>query len=193
MERADIVLRGQVTDQEGRPAPGTLISMFDPESGGHMSAFTDESGQFRLDLPAGDYEMLIEGPGGSNVQPTTERLQLDADRQVLIQLGHGLLGQEPGGPKLPRAFALGQNVPNPFNPSTTISYALEEQAMVKLSVYDIRGRTVVVLVNRVQEEGDYDVQWDGTDHAGRQLASGIYIYRLQAGSNQMTRKMVMIK
>jgi hypothetical protein len=193
IEQGEIVFEGLVKDADGREVPGTLVSLFDPENGGQISVFTDATGRFRLDVPMGEYEMFIEGPNGSGELPTSDRLQLDSDRQVLIQLGHGLLDSDNPGPSLPRAFALGQNVPNPFNPSTTISYALDEQARVKLAVYDVRGRTVAILVDKVQDEGDYDIQWDGKDTNGRRLASGIYIYRLQAGSHQQTRKMVLIK
>ncbi|MBW7998007.1 MAG: carboxypeptidase regulatory-like domain-containing protein, partial [Candidatus Glassbacteria bacterium] len=153
LEQTEIVFEGMVTDQAGRPAPGTLVSLFDPASGGHVSAFTDEAGRFRLDLPMGDYEMFIEAPAGNSELPTSDRLKLDGDRQVLIQLGRGLLDSSPGT-SLPRSFALSQNVPNPFNPSTTISYALEQQARVNLAVYNLRGRTVAVLVDKVQGEGD---------------------------------------
>ncbi len=108
----------------------------------------------------------------------------------------GEQGESRAGPNLPRAFSLMQNAPNPFNPSTTISYSLPkdtEPVRVKLTVYDIRGRTVSVLADRVQDGGDYTVNWDGTDEAGRQVASGVYFYRLRAGSFTATRKMVMLK
>jgi subtilisin family serine protease len=104
--------------------------------------------------------------------------------------------QSRAGPGLPRAFSLSQNAPNPFNPSTTVSYSVPEDTeplRVKLTVYDIRGRTVAVLADRVQDGGNYTVNWDGTDKAGRQVASGIYFYRLRAGSFTATRKMVMLK
>ena len=65
--------------------------------------------------------------------------------------------------------------------------------MVRLAVYDIRGRTINVLVDRVQDEGDYNIQWDGKDHRGRRVSSGVYMYRLQAGDFNMTRKMVLLK
>ncbi len=193
LEQAEIVFEGMVTDKGGQPAPGSLVSLFDPKNGDHVSAFTDDAGRFQIDLPMGDYEIFIEGPSGSGELPTSEHLKLDSDTQVNIQLGRGLLENGPSGPQLPRAFALSQNSPNPFNPSTTISYALEQQAQVTLAVYDLRGRTVAVLVDRVQDEGDYDVQWNGKDRSGRQLSSGVYMYRLSAGQFRMTRKMVLLK
>ena len=96
---------------------------------------------------------------------------------------------------LPKAFALGQNFPNPFNPSTTISYDVPEgnEVMVRLSVYNIRGQLISTLVNEVKTEGSYQVQWDGSDNNGRQVSSGVYFYRIQAGEFGKTRKMVILK
>jgi len=96
---------------------------------------------------------------------------------------------------LPRAFMLGQNFPNPFNPATTISYSVPEgpAVHVTLKVYDIRGNLVRILVDEVREAGAYSVSWEATDRAGRQVSSGVYLYRLQAGDFLQTRKMVLLK
>jgi len=80
----------------------------------------------------------------------------------------------------PLAFALMQNYPNPFNPSTTIRYALSEDAFVTLRVYNILGQEVVQLRDEMQNVGNHDVVWDGRSKAGVQVASGIYFYRLEA-------------
>ena len=97
---------------------------------------------------------------------------------------------------LPKAFALSQNYPNPFNPSTTISYAIPEgnsQVGVKLSVFNLRGQLVRTLVDQTQGPGTYNVNWDGSDDRGRQISSGVYFYRIQAGDYVSTRKMVVLK
>ena len=96
---------------------------------------------------------------------------------------------------LPKAFALGQNFPNPFNPSTTIAYAVPEgdEVQVRLNIYNIRGQLVSTLVNEVKVAGNYQVQWDGSDNNGRQVSSGVYFYRIQAGDFSQTRKMVILK
>ena len=97
---------------------------------------------------------------------------------------------------LPKAFALAQNYPNPFNPSTTISYSIPDgssQVGVKLSVFNIRGQLVRTLVDQNQAPGTYNVNWDGSDDHGRQISSGVYFYRIQAGDFVSTRKMVVLK
>ncbi|MFH1069713.1 MAG: FlgD immunoglobulin-like domain containing protein [Candidatus Glassbacteria bacterium] len=100
-----------------------------------------------------------------------------------------------GKPSLPAKHQLYQNQPNPFNPGTTIAYDVAQGPAlpVKLRVYDLKGRLVATLVDGVREPGSYKVFWDGTDSAGRKLASGAYFYRITAGDYTRTRKMVLLK
>jgi len=88
----------------------------------------------------------------------------------------------------PTVFALEQNYPNPFNPSTAIAYDVAAPSDVRLAVYDILGREVSVLVNERKGPGNYSVKFDASD-----LASGVYVYRLQAGNVVRTRKMILLK
>jgi|GEM_PF-1190882 hypothetical protein len=96
---------------------------------------------------------------------------------------------------LPKSFSLAQNAPNPFNPATTISYSIPEgiSAAVSLRVYDIRGKLVRTLVNEVRDTGTYTVFWDGNNESGAKVSSGVYFYRMKAGSFVQTRKMVLLK
>jgi len=90
--------------------------------------------------------------------------------------------------ELPRDFTLMQNYPNPFNPSTVIRYGIAQQSPVSLTVYNLLGQQVVNLVDEVQSAGYYEVTFD----AGR-LASGVYLYRLQAGDYVETKKLMFLK
>jgi hypothetical protein len=89
---------------------------------------------------------------------------------------------------LPKEFSLSQNYPNPFNPSTVINFSLPQDAQVKLTMYDMLGREVAVMVNELRSAGTYSISVDG-----RSMASGIYVYRLEAGNRTFTRKMTLIK
>jgi len=83
--------------------------------------------------------------------------------------------------------------PNPFNPSTTIAFALPEAGAARLAVYDVSGRLVTVLADGLHDAGEHAAVWDGRDSAGRQLGSGVYFVRLEAAGSVSTRKMVMVK
>jgi hypothetical protein len=95
--------------------------------------------------------------------------------------------------QIPQQFYLDQNYPNPFNLSTTIEYGLPQDAHVKLTVYNILGEKVRVLVNEYQSAGERNVIWDGKNDNGDVVASGIYLYRIEAGSFTKTAKMSLLK
>ncbi len=97
------------------------------------------------------------------------------------------------GEIVPREFALLQNAPNPFNPVTTIAFALPEQADVSVKVYNMAGRVVRTLVDGSEGPGTHSVVWDGRDEAGRSVASGVYFYRMSAGDFSERRMMVLLK
>ena len=95
---------------------------------------------------------------------------------------------------LPAAFSLADNFPNPFNPATTIQYALPQAADVELTVYNVVGQPVRTLVAEHQSAGRYVVEWDATNDSGHSLSSGMYFYRLQAGGEfHEVKKMLLLK
>jgi hypothetical protein len=107
-------------------------------------------------------------------------------RALILNRGEVTSNEELGG--LPRTFDLEQNYPNPFNPTTQINYAVPEQSDVRIEVYNVIGRRVATLVNREMAPGNYTVNFDASS-----LSSGMYFYRLKAGSTLLTKKMTLIK
>jgi hypothetical protein len=95
--------------------------------------------------------------------------------------------------QLPTSYKLLQNYPNPFNPSTTISYEIPRIGKVKLLVYDILGRKISTLVDKVQQSGTYKVVWNGKNSFGQAVASGIYFYQLQSEGFINVKKMILLK
>jgi hypothetical protein len=93
----------------------------------------------------------------------------------------------------PATFSLSQNAPNPFNPSTKLRFGLPEAGDVQLVVYDVTGALVRTLVDRPVAAGSHEIVWDGRDAAGREVASGVYIYRLSAKQGIVTRRMVLAR
>jgi uncharacterized delta-60 repeat protein len=86
------------------------------------------------------------------------------------------------------SFVLNQNYPNPFNPSTTISYSLPVQSEVEIKIYDALGKEVAALVNEIKSAGNYSVRWNASS-----LSSGVYFYRISAGSYTQTKQMLLMK
>jgi hypothetical protein len=101
--------------------------------------------------------------------------------------------------EIPTSFALQNNYPNPFNPTTTIKYQIPENAQVRLVVYNMVGQRVRTIVDQPQEAGYYSVEWDGRNNYGECVSSGIYVYRISAvrdgyaGSFVTSKKMNLIK
>jgi len=94
---------------------------------------------------------------------------------------------------LPQNFILFQNYPNPFNPYTNILYKLKGEFFVKLEIYDILGNRLKNLISEKQTPGLKSAIWDGKDEQGNPLPSGIYLYRLEAGAEKKTKKMILLK
>jgi hypothetical protein len=137
------------------------------EQRGNSFSFTDQS------FNAGSaYTYRIEYRSGtlSYTLFTTEAVQVPAEKHPRVQ-----------------------SHPNPFNPSTTISYELRSRGHVTLAIFDAAGRRIVQLVDAVQDEGPHRVLWDGRDSRGSQVASGIYFSRLEADGTTVTGKMVLAR
>lgn len=94
---------------------------------------------------------------------------------------------------LPSVYSLDNNYPNPFNPETTIKFALPEAQDVRLEIFNIKGQRVRTLVSEGMAAGHHSVVWNGTDQGGRNVASGTYFYRIQAGPLNETHRMMLVK
>ena len=127
---------------------------------------------------------------GLNSGQQTLRLNVTSGGFKLNWLSIGSISAIKDDNILPQITRLEQNYPNPFNPSTTINYNLSEKSFVSLKVYDILGKEIATLVNEEQKPGSYNIQFSIVN---RQLTSGIYFYRLQTGSYNQVRKMVLNK
>lgn len=93
----------------------------------------------------------------------------------------------------PHSFSLNQNYPNPFNPSTVISYSIPSESNVSLKVYDVLGKEVITLVNAKQAAGRYTVEFNSNSVSGAAIATGVYVYKLQAGDFSTEKKMMILK
>jgi len=100
---------------------------------------------------------------------------------------------EEGEPELPEKYELRQNFPNPFNLSTTIAFEIPTRQTVTLCIYDILGREIRRLLDKSLTAGKYKINWDGLDNSGNPVSSGIYLYRLETESAELSKKMILLK
>ena len=126
-----------------------------------------------FDATAGTHTLTISGSGA----------KLDW-MQVILQTITSVRER----PDVPHGYALAQNYPNPFNPTTTINFDIGKPSTVKLTVYNILGQRIATLVNSYMNAGAYAIPFDGAN-----LASGVYFYRLEAGSYKFIKKMMLLK
>ena len=132
-------------------------------------------------------------------------IKLDGDGPFLLDLSHLALNGYDVTPtlaltpielipaSLPTEFALYHNLPNPFNPQTTIRYDLPEATLLSIHIYNVLGQQIKTLVSEVQEAGAYEIIWNGKDALERQVSSGVYFTHMQAGDFRETQKMLLLK
>ncbi|MCG3157329.1 MAG: hypothetical protein DKINENOH_03961 [bacterium] len=133
--------------------------------------------KLQIDTPASGFRQL----GEFEVHVTGSGLAKSAAAEQVEEAG------------LPIEFALSQNYPNPFNPETVIRIELPASVPTRLELYDLQGRLVRRLVDKEMTAGVHNLKWDGTDAQGRRVSSGIYCYRLQAGSFVQIKRMTLLK
>ncbi len=114
---------------------------------------------------------------------------LDPDHWILCDKYDTTTGER----STPLATRLDQNVPNPFNPSTRIRFALRESGNVSLQIFDVQGRLVRTLADGYFSHGVYNLTWNGSTDRGRNAASGVYFYRLKTARKEFTKKMVLLR
>lgn len=140
-------------------------------------------------------EMYIGPPDGRYQWSVTavdrEGMVTECDSMFALTLGRD--SGAAAGPSAPKSFVLRQNHPNPFNHRTLIGYDVARRGRVTLEVWDVGGRRVAVLADRIHEPGSFTAEWDGRDASGRPAGSGIYVCRLRAGAEIRSVKMGLLK
>jgi len=143
--------------------------------------------------------------GSSNVRAVVKIEGLTPKSEVFASLGHIYNFSKPvekssltqqseiADGQAPNTFALLQNYPNPFNPETIIKYQLASPGVVSLKIYNLRGQELRTLVAAFQNSGNHEIRWDGRDDFGKAVASGVYLYRLQAGEHLAVKKLTLLR
>ncbi|HEX3072380.1 MAG TPA: T9SS type A sorting domain-containing protein, partial [Ignavibacteriales bacterium] len=152
-----------------------------PKTGSWYDYFTGDSLNLSnttdtLDLKPGEFRLY-----------TSVKLDGPADEELLI----GIESIDDGN--VPEEYALSQNYPNPFNPVTAIRFTMPKSGAVTLKIYNILGQEIKTLIDKEFTAGSYEARWNGDTNFGDKAASGVYIYRLEAGSFKATKKMLLLK
>lgn len=127
---------------------------------------------------------------GQGISLAYEGSAPDAGAYEYMESGQNII---PPSRSNPDNFTLQQNYPNPFNPSTTIKYSVAKSCNVQIKIYNRLGQEVCALVNKQISAGEHSITWDGKDAKGNKLASGIYYYRLTAGKQSFSKKMLYLR
>jgi hypothetical protein len=143
---------------------------------------------------SGEVDLVVGAmpPAGTTVQLTVAAADA-ATYRTALPVSDAPVGTEPEEPPSVLTAGLQGNWPNPFNPATTVGFALPQAGPVRLTVHDPRGRLVRVLVDGARDAGTHTVVWDGRDAGGRPVASGIYLARLQGVDGQDVRKLTLAR
>ncbi len=139
----------------------------------------------------GMHTMTLITPAGC-YDPVTFNCQVDRQTAEADEFDR-LWAEAEAWESVPVKTTLHGNYPNPFNPSTTIRYALAEESRVSLKVYNMLGQEVVTLVDEIQSAGERSAVWNGRTASGNQVAAGVYLYTLATGNLVQTSKMIIIK
>jgi len=127
-----------------------------------------------------------------NFRNGSENRDVKRTFKIVVGTEEYIKDKSDGMPIGPIEFALQQNYPNPFNPETTINYSIQKRGQVKLIIYNTLGQVVKVLKDQQEKPGHHSVMWDGKDELGRNVSSGVYLYRLSSSGKVLTRKMVIV-
>ncbi|MHB9030894.1 MAG: FlgD immunoglobulin-like domain containing protein [Candidatus Latescibacterota bacterium] len=167
------------------PLGGAVHTDFTYRNGYDSCSFENNTWYYTLYQPGSSVLMLLfVNESGFN---TPVRLNITATEDDIF------LTPSAVDDATPNAFTLHQNMPNPFNPSTTISFTLPKPGLANLSVFSITGQKIRTLLSRPMSAGAHSVVWDGRDENGKAVSSGIYIARLRAGKHTANRRMALVR
>ncbi|MDD2227864.1 MAG: choice-of-anchor J domain-containing protein [Candidatus Cloacimonetes bacterium] len=175
---------GVVRKVNNQPLAGATVS-----AGGNAT-ITNSSGLYSLNVPVGVYSVTCSATG--YLDNTANDINVIANQNFTLNFSMVSTANE--DEILPvTATALNGNYPNPFNPETSISYAIKDAGNVSLEIYNLKGQRVRSLVRSMQATGNYRIVFDGKDDHGQPLSSGVYLYRLNTGTYTSTRKMMLME
>jgi hypothetical protein len=155
--------------------------------------FSDSIGNFEYKLPAGIYDIYAERVFYEDVIEYQVEVIDDQFTQIAIPMFEMVDVEENTIPNFSSQISNLTNYPNPFNPTTTISFSLPENGNVELSIYNVKGQKVTTLINEQMQSGKHTAIWSGLDSNNKSVSSGIYLYKIKAGNQESAKRMLLLK
>ena len=177
------MIAGVVRRQNTVPIQGAVVTA------AGFTATTNSAGAYTLVLPVGTYDVTCTATGYA--PQTAQGILVNVNQTTTLNFIMAVGNEDPIVPVT--ETALQGNYPNPFNPETTISYSVKEASPVRVEIYNAKGQRVRTLVDETQASGWYKVVWNGRDDSGMPVSSGVYMYRMTAGSYRASRKMILMQ
>ena len=182
-------IEGYVYEEDGEtPLDIAKITV----DGVQFPEWSDSTGWFRILTGPGTFTLNIERMYYEDQQVTGIVVEQGSPTYQNITM-QGLATEDYDNLIQKYTITMEQNTPNPFNPTTTISYSIPQDGKVELKVYNIKGQLVKTLVKDHLEAGTHKTVWDGDNDTGKRVSSGVYLYRLESGGKTKVRKMLLLK
>jgi protocatechuate 3,4-dioxygenase beta subunit len=193
-------VRGMVTDSSGKPVAGAVVYLLNTEGQAMASVTTNAEGAYEIaGMSAGNYVIQASKLGYATtfngIAPSLESADPLFVGNGTLEMNFSLKGSSgiQPNPTTPSRVSLYANYPNPFNPVTSIRFALPAAAAVRLTVFDLNGRELKTLWNGPASEGFHQVTWNATDASGNAVPSGMYLYRLETPKSVKSGKMIYLR
>jgi hypothetical protein len=152
---------------------------------------------YQYSIPAaGTLQLTLSYAAGATVENFSTNFMITTNdpNSTIINIPVSLTaGSDAGDIVSPFVTKLHKNYPNPFNPETTIGFSLKEASSVQITIYNMKGQIVKKLIDRDCIAGNHSIVWNGTDEQGKNVASGIYLYRMTNGNYSSSQKMMLMK
>lgn len=189
------LVHGRIYANNNRILSGSLVRLYNSEGKLIDFSISNVNGMYVLNHVHFNYlTITVSKPGyqeiqaNANYQPSENNsMEMNFSMQQVI------LSVDDNSTDQPVSYSLGNNYPNPFNPSTTINFAIPDAGLVKLKVYNILGQEIRSLINNRMPAGNHKAIWNGKDNSGNAVATGLYLYSIEAGSFRNVKKMVLLK
>lgn len=181
---------GIISNESNAPLNDVVLSVYDNEGNVIGATSTNENGAFTIEgVDVGStYNLVANADGFDEVSQLFEQDGLISVTNLQLTTPLSL-----GGEAIPSTVSLGRNYPNPFNPSTNISFTLEKDQNVRMVIYDVLGKKIAELTNNHYSAGTHIVHWSGLNQSGLTVSSGVYIYSLTSETGTVSRKMLLTK